>query len=159
VEEKLARIPFTAEEEQTIFSMARWMRFMAVLGILAGLFMIFAVVLGVGLLAAGRELGTASPKWAEVQKFLDAAGPGLYFLLAVALLAAAVILWQNFALYHAGEYFALVARTDAADVDYLAHGLDKLRTFFKVQVMVVVVTVVVAFGTALAVAAVTRHAQ
>jgi hypothetical protein len=88
---------------------------------------------------------------------LENAGSLLYALLAVFLLAAIATLWQNFALYQAGDYFNLVARTDVADLDYLAHGLDKLRTFFKVQVLVVVVTVAVAFGTALAMVAVIRH--
>jgi hypothetical protein len=158
VEDNLARIPFAPQEEETIASMARWMRFMAVIGIIGGILMAFAVVVGIGLVSAGQGLGEASPKWADVQRTLDQAGPWLYGLLAVGLLAAAVSLWQNFALYHAGDNFQLVARTDVADLDYLARGLDKLRTYFKIQVLVVVVTVAVAVGTALAVLAVTRQA-
>ena len=153
-----ARIPFAPHEEETIASMARWMRFMAVIGIIGGILMAFAVVVGIGLVSAGQGLGEASPKWADVQRTLDQAGPWLYGLLAVGLLAAAVSLWQNFALYHAGDYFQLVARTDVADLDDLARGLDKLRTYFKIQVLVVVVTAAVAVGTALAVLAVTRQA-
>jgi magnesium-transporting ATPase (P-type) len=157
VEEKLSRIPFTREEELTISSMARWMRFMAVVGIVAGILMLFFVVLGVGLFSAARGLGQASPKWTELDKFFNQAGAWLYVLLAAFLLAAVVSLWQNFALYHAGDYFHLVAGTDVADLDYLSRGLDKLRTFFKIQVLVAVITVVVAFGTALVLLAVTHH--
>jgi hypothetical protein len=157
VEEKLARIPFTRDDEQTISSMARWMRFMAVVGIVAGSLMLFFVVLGVGLFSATQALGQSSPKWADLERFFNEVGPWLYFVLAVFLLAAICALWQNFALYHAGDYFNLVARTDIADLDYLTHGLDKLRTFFKVQVMFMLITVVVAFGAALLLMAVTHH--
>jgi hypothetical protein len=156
VQEKLAHIPFTPEEEQTITSMARWMRFMAVVGIAAGILMLFVVVLGVGLFSALQGLGESSPQWAGVQKVLDQAGAWVYFVLAAFLLAAGAALWQNVALYHASDSFDLVARTDVADLDYLAHGLDRLRTFFKIQVLVVLVTVVAALATALALLAVTR---
>lgn len=155
--ENLARIPFTREEEQTIGSMARWMRFMAVVGIVGGILILFFAVLGVGLLATAHALGD-SPRWADVRAFTTDAGPWVYGMLAVFLLAAGVTLWQNFALYHAGDYFDLVARTDTADLDYLARGLDRLRQYFKIQVLVVVVTVAVAFGTAMALVAVTRNA-
>jgi hypothetical protein len=157
VEERLARIPFAPQDEETIASMARWMRFMAVVGIIAGILLAFTVVVGIGLVSAGQSLGE-SPQWADLRRVLNEAGQWLYGLLAVGLLAAAVTLWQNFALYHAGDDFNLVARTDVADLDYLARGLDKLRTYFKIQVLVVVVTVAVAVGTALAVLAVTRSA-
>jgi hypothetical protein len=159
VEEKLSRIPFTREEEQTISSMARWMRFMAVVGIIGGILILVFLVLGVGLFAAGQELGESSSKWAELKRLFEQTGSALYFMLAVFLLAAIVSLWQNFALYNAGDYFNLVAQTDVADQDYLARGLDKLRIFFKIQVLVVVVTVVVAFGTAVAMLAVLHHVQ
>lgn len=159
MEEKLSRIPFTREEEQTIYSMARWMRFMSVVGIAGCILMLFVLVLGVGLFAAGQELGQSSPKFAEVKRFFDQAGLLLYLLLAVFLLAAIANLWQNFALYRASDEFGLMARTDIADVDYLAHGLDKLRTFFKIQVLVVLIAVAVAFGTALTMVAVLSHAQ
>jgi hypothetical protein len=111
--------------------------------------LLFVVVLGVGLLSAAGWLGESSPRWAERQRALDQASPWLYLLLGVFLVAAVAALWQNLALYRAGDYFNLVARTDVADLDYLARGLDKLRTFFKVQVLVVLVTVVLAFGAAL----------
>lgn len=159
MEGNLSRIPFAREDEETITSMARWMRFMAVVGIVGSVLLLFFLILGVGLFSAAQGLGESSPNWAKLRRFFDDAGPLLYVLLAVFLLAAAAALWQNFALYHAGDYFHQMARTDVADLDYLSRGLDKLRTFFKIQVLVVVVTVGVAFGTALAIAAVIRHAQ
>src|SRR5688500_6089022 len=154
----MARIPFSPDEEQTIASTARWMRFMAVVGIVAGTLMLFVLVLGVGILTAARGLGDASPQWAKARAFFDEAGPIVYLMAAVFFLAAAVTLWQNFALYRAGDYFDQVARTDTDDLDYLARGLDHLRQVFKIQVMVVVVTIAVAFGTAAATLALTRYA-
>jgi len=156
VEEPLSRIPFSRAEEQTIFSMARWMRFMAVVGIVVGFLLLGVLVLGVGLLSAVRGLSESAPQLAGLLKPLDEAGPWLYFLLAVVLLAAVAALWQSFALYHAGDQFDLVARTDDADLDHLARGMDNLRTYFKVQVLVVLVTAVVALATALVLVAVTR---
>jgi hypothetical protein len=159
VEENLSRIPFSPQEEHTISSMARWMRFMAVVGIVGSILLLLFAVLGVGLYSAAHGLAESSPNWVKLQKFIDEAGWLVYLVLAVFLLAAAVALWQNFALYHAGDYFDLVARTDVADQDYLARGLDKLRTYFKIQVLIVLITVAVAFGTALTMVATTRHVQ
>jgi hypothetical protein len=157
MDEQLSRIPFSRAEEQTINSMARWMRFMAVVGLIGGFLILFLVVLGIGLFAAFRGMGDASPKLGNLNQFFEQAGEWLYFLLGVFLLVAIVTLWQNFALYHAGDYFHQVASTDVADVDNLAHGLDRLRTFFKIQVLVVLITVVAAFVAALAMLAFTRH--
>jgi hypothetical protein len=159
VEEKLPRIPFTRAEEETIGSMARWMRFMAMVGIVGGILMLFFAVLGAGVVAALHQLGQSSPKWVTVNRLFEDAGSWLYIMFAAFLLAAIVALWQSFALYHAGDYFNLVARTDVADLDYLAAGLDKLRTYFKIQVMIVIIAVAVAFGTALAMLTVIRHVQ
>lgn len=150
--ENLARVPFIREDEETIISMARWMRFIAVIGIVAGILMLIALVIAAGLLAAVHNLGD-NPQWAKPREAVMELGTLIYFLMAVFLVAAIATLWQNFALYHAGDYFALVARTDDADVDNLAYGLDRLRVYFKIQVMVMVITVAVAFGTALVVAA------
>jgi hypothetical protein len=144
-------------EEETISSMARWMRFIAVLGIIGGILMLVVVVVGVGMFSVMRGLGATVPKWAELERFLEATGPLLYVMLAVALLAVAVSLWQNFSLYHAGDFFDRVARTDVADLDYLASGLDRLRMYFKIQVLAVIVFVAVAFVTAFATFAVMSH--
>ena len=158
-ETTMSRIPFSRDEEQTIAGMARWMRFMAVVGIVAGSLMLFVLVLGVGILSAARYLGDTSPQWAKARTFFDDAGPVVYLMGAVFALTAAVTLCQNFALYRAGDYFHLVARTDTDDLDYLARGLDRLRLVFKLQVLAVVVTIAVAFGTVAATLALTRYAS
>ena len=151
-ERPLSRIPFSPRAEQTIRALANWMQVAAV----------------ISMVAAGAKLVAAFTPRRDFSNVVDAvvtfliglwiyqAGPWLSVALAIALVAAAVSLWQNFALYHAGDYFNLVARTDTADLDYLARGLDRLLTYFKIQVLLVAVTVAVAFGAALAVVAVTR---
>lgn len=159
MEEKLARIPFSREEEQTIQSMARWMRFMAVVGIVVGFLMLFILVLGVGLFSAAQGLGESSPETAKLRQVMAEAGPILYFLLAVVLLAVVASLWQDFMLYYASDSFDLVARTDTADLDYLTRGMDQLRVFFKIQVMLMLITAAVAVGGALTVVALTTRIQ
>jgi len=144
VEEKLARVPFTSQETATIAGMARWMRFMAVVGLVAGFLLVFFVVLGFGLCAALQGMGSSSPELAKFQQLMQNVGLFIYLLLGVFLIAALASLWQSFALYQAGDYFGLVARTDDADVDHLASGLDKLRTFFKVQVLLMVASLALA---------------
>lgn len=124
---------------------------MAVVGIVGGFLLAFFAVLGIGLVSAASWGREASPQ--VIQDF----GPLLYLMLAIFLLAGAAALWQNFALYHAGDSFQAVAETDVADVDHLADGLDRLRLFFKIQVLVAVVTVVVAFVAGLALVALTER--
>lgn len=158
MDENPKRIPFTQEEEHTIDSMAGWMRFMAVVGIVGAILMLFVAVLGIGLLSTARAMGEPTPKWAERQKVLAEIGPFLYPLLAAFLLAAVVALWQNFALHRAGEDFSQMARTDEADLDYLGEGLDKLRTYFKIQVLVALVVAAVAIGAGVALVEAFRHA-
>jgi hypothetical protein len=143
VDENLSRIPFSPAEEETISSMAHWMRFMAVVSIVAGILMIFLVVVGAGLLAAGRSLPAGRVH--GLPEFLNEIGGWEYVFLGVFLLAAALVLWLNVTLYHAADYFQRVARTDVADLDFLSRGLDTLRLYFKIQVMVVVATVVASF--------------
>jgi hypothetical protein len=158
VPENLSRIPFTREEEETILSMTRWMRFMAVVGIVSGFLILFFLVLGIGVFSAAGGLRGSLPHQAELQRFLDQMGPWVYLMLGAFLVAALAVLWQNFALFHASDSFTLMARTDVADLDYLSRGLDQLRTFFKIQVLIVLVTVLTAFGTALALVAAWRTA-
>jgi hypothetical protein len=143
----MSRIPLSLEEEHTLGSMARWMRFMAVVGICAALAMLLIIVLAIGVFSMTHAVpGPASdPREAKIQAFLASAGPLPYILAAAFLVAAGVALWQNMILFHAGDDFHLVTTTDTADLDYLAHGLDRLRTFFKIQVLTVAVAVTVAF--------------
>ena len=147
--EPLSRLPLSLEEEHTVGSMARWMRFMAIVGICGALVMLLVVVLAIGTYSSLHGLASPSsdPRWAKIQSFIDSSWPLPYVLACAFLLAATVALWQNMILYHAGDDFHLVASTDTADLDYLARGLDRLRTFFKIQVLTVVVAVSVAFVT------------
>ena len=156
--EPLSRIPLSLEEEHTVGSMARWMRFMAIVGICGALVMLLVVLLAIGTYSTLHGLGAASadPRWLKLQSFMDSIGILPFLLGCVFLGAAAVALWQNMLLYHAGDDFHLVATTDTADLDYLARGLDRLRSFFKIQVLVVVVAVALTIVSGLVAAAMFR---
>lgn len=147
--EPLSRIPLSLEEEHTVDSMARWMRFMAIVGICSALVMLLVVILAIGVFGSLHNIDapTTDPRWPKIQAIIISSGSLPYFLGLAFLLAAAVALWQNMILFSAGDDFHLVASTDTADLDYLAHGLDRLRTFFKIQVLTVAITVSVAFVT------------
>lgn len=156
--EPLSRIPFSLEEEHTVGSMARWMRFMAVVGICGALALLLVMMLAIGTYSSLRGLSAASvdPRWLKLQSFIDSIGT-LPYLVGVAFLAAGVVaLWQGMILFHAGDDFHLVATTDTADLDYLARGLDRLRSYFKIQVLVVVVTVGVTIFAGLTAMAIVR---
>jgi uncharacterized membrane protein (UPF0182 family) len=156
--EPLSRIPLSLEEEHTVDSMARWMRFMAIVGICGALAMLLVIILAVGMYSSlhGIDAPTSDPRWPKIQAAIIASGSLPYFLGLAFLLAAAVSLWQNMILFSAGDDFHLVARTDTADLDYLAHGLDRLRTFFKIQVLTVAIAVAVAFVTGVVVVGLMR---
>jgi hypothetical protein len=153
-----SRIPFSREEEHTISSMARWMRFMAIVGLIGAGTILLLLVGALGLYAIAPELARSSASLARLQTFVDTNSLVVYALLAAFLFAVGVGFWQNTVLYHAGDDFNLMARTDVADVDYLAQGLDKLRTFFKVQVLAIAAMMVIVFVAAIVVATMWRHA-
>ena len=113
--EPMSRIPLSPEDEHTVSSMARWMRFMAVVGICGSLFMLLVVVLGAGIYSSMQSMAKSAtnPEWVKIQSFLATHGWVPYALGLVFLLAAAISLWQNMILYHAGDDFQLVATTDA----------------------------------------------
>jgi hypothetical protein len=156
--EPISRIPLSLEEEHTVDSMARWMRFMAIVGICGALAMLLVIILAIGMYSSLHDFAapTSDPRWPKIQAIIVASGSLPYFLGLAFLLAAAVALWQNMILFSAGDDFHLVARTDTADLDYLAHGLDRLRTFFKIQVLTVAIAVAVAFVTGVVVVGMTR---
>lgn len=158
VSEPLSRIPLSLEEEHTVDSMARWMRFMAIVGICGALAMVLVVILAIGVFSTlhGVDAPTSDPRWLKIQAIIITSGSLPYALGAAFLLAACVALWQNAILFHAGDDFHRVATTDTADLDYLAHGLDRLRTFFKIQVLTVVIAVVVALVTGVVVVGMMR---
>jgi hypothetical protein len=53
----------------------------------------------------------------------------------VILAVSGMTIWAGGALHQAGEDFKLVASTDVADQLYVARGLDRLRLFFKLEVL------------------------
>lgn len=153
-----SRIPFTREEEHTISSMARWMRFMAIVGLVGAGTILLILIAALGMYAIAPEFAATSPGLARLQTFVGANSVAVSALLAAFLFAVGVGFWQNMVLYHAGDDFDLVARTDVADVDYLAHGLDKLRSFFKVQVLAIAAMLAIVFIAGIVVATMWRHA-
>ena len=153
-----SRIPFSREEELTVTSMARWMRFMAVVGLVGAGTILLLLVAALGMYAMAPEFAASSPGLARLQTFLGANSLAVYALLAAFLFAVGVGFWQNMVLYHAGDDFDLIARTDVADVDYLAQGLDKLRSFFKVQVLAIAAMLAIVFIAAIVVGLMWRHA-
>jgi hypothetical protein len=161
-EELLSRVPLSLEEEHTVGSMSRWMRFMAVVGICGGFAMLFFVVLGTGLYTSVHAISrigpTSDPRWAKIAAFMASNGAMPYLLACAFLLVAIVTLWQNMILFHAGDDFHLVATTDTADLDYLAKGLDRLRLFFKIQVLVVLAALALTLLSALVAAVIMRSA-
>jgi len=161
VAEPLSRIPLSLEEEHTVGSMARWMRFMAVVGICGGLIMLFVLLLASGVYSSLHALvrvgPTTDPRLAKIAAFMASNGAMPYLVGCALLVAAAVILWQNMILFHAGDDFHVMAATDTADLDYLSRGLDRLRSFFKIQVLAVLVGVSLTLVTALVVAVMVHY--
>jgi hypothetical protein len=158
----LSRVPLSLEEEHTVGSMARWMRFMAVVGIAGGFVMLFVLVLGMGVYSSLHTLVRVGPttdsRVAKIAAFIAANGGMPYLLGFVLLVAATVIVWQNMILFHAGDDFHLMATTDTADLDYLARGLDRLRSFFKIQVLAIIAVLSLTFVSALVVGIMLHYA-
>lgn len=138
-EAPLSRIPFRAQDEAMIASMSRWMRFIAVYTIIVGLLLLLAALVGVSFLSLSQTLGEPPP---ELRKLMAEAGALIIAVLATAVFLAAFVVWSGFALYQAGDYFGLVARTDLADQDNLAKGFDKLRMYYKINVLLALAAVV-----------------
>ncbi len=67
------------------------------------------------------------------------------------LAVAATVL--GFVLYQAADDFDRVARTDVADQDYIAEGITRLNTYFKVSILLGVAAVLVAITAAIGLAA------
>ncbi|HXG13151.1 MAG TPA: hypothetical protein VNK04_25560 [Gemmataceae bacterium] len=141
-EPPLSRVPFRADEEAMIASMARWMRFIAVYTIIVG-FLLFFVVLVIAVFLSVAQ-GAEDRSLARAREFIEAHAAPLIVLVAAALAAAVVVTWSGFVLYQAGDNFSLVARTDLADQDYLARGFEKLRVYYMIQVLTVVFFVIIA---------------
>src|SRR4051812_32917036 len=98
----MPRIPLSAEDEHTVSSMSRWMRFMAVVRICGSLFMLLLVVLGSGIYSTIQRMAKSAsdPEWVKIQAFLATHAWVPYVLGFVFALAAGISLWQNMILYH-----------------------------------------------------------
>lgn len=160
--EPLSRVPLSLQEEHTVGSLARWMRFMAVVGICGGFIMLFVLVMATGVYSSLHALArvgpTSDPRWAKIAAFMASNGVMPYVIGCAFLLVAGVTLWQNLILFHAGDDFHLVVTTDTADLDYLARGLDRLRLFFKIQILAIVAALSLTLVTGLVVAIMLRSA-
>jgi hypothetical protein len=140
----LSRIPFRVRDELMIISMARWMRFIGVIQILAGLVAGFFLL--VGLIYAGAALGTDRPALGELGRLI-AASPLTCFVLGIFGLVLAVAgTLLGFVLYQAADEFERVARSDVADQDYLTAGIVHLKTYFKVTILLNVAALLVAIA-------------
>jgi hypothetical protein len=161
----LSRIPFSVRDELMIASMARWMRFIAIINVVGGLVMAFLVLVGIiyfeAVLKAGPTAGpaaaaptitvTANGARAEMSgeqlrriisdnpvTFLGLGGFGLILAVVGTIL--------GFVLYQAADDFDRVARSDVADQDYITAGIAQLTTYFKVSILLGVASVLVAIA-------------
>jgi hypothetical protein len=150
-ETSLSRIPFRVRDELVIISMARWMRFIGVIKVVAGLFTGFVFL--VGLIYVGAELSTGLPALGNVGRLVSE-NPVTFFALGLfALIVTVVSTVLGVVLYHAADDFDRVARTDLADQDNITMGITQLNIYFRVSILLGVVTLLVAITAAFALAA------
>lgn len=110
------RIPFTREDEERIASAALWGIIAAITSIVAGLLdVVIKVIHGRGLNLVGVFVG---------------ASIGLTITIALGIF-----------LYQACAAFRRVALTDEADERYLLEGFEKLRLYFKVLGILLIVAI------------------
>jgi hypothetical protein len=141
-EPSVSHIPFRLSDELMILSMARWMKFIGAVKVVAGLLTLFVVL--VGLIFVGAEMGSGLPGLGKVGRLIGE-NTVIFFSLGVfALVLALAGTWLGFVLYQAAEDFVRVVRTDEADQDYITAGLIQLKTYFKVSILLAFATVLVA---------------
>jgi hypothetical protein len=110
------RIPFTREDEERISSAALWGIIAAITSIVAGLLdVVIKVIQGRGLNLVGVFVGAA-------------VGLTITIVLGIFLLQAC-------------GAFRKVALTDEADERYLLEGFEKLRLYFKVLGIILIVVI------------------
>lgn len=135
-EPSLKHIPFGPEEEQMITSMSRWMNIIAIVIILSGLLMTFAMFL---FLMAGSMM--SSTKIGNVQ-----IGGGLFAAMGFAgVLCAGASTYAGMCLRRSADELGRVATTDTNDQLFLEQGLEHLKTYFKTQVLMTFGGMVVGF--------------
>ena len=71
MEDQMERIPFSKEEERTIGSMSRWMRFMAAVGLVGAVVMLLVVVVAIGLYSGTQAFMPSSAGTMKLQSFMQ----------------------------------------------------------------------------------------
>ena len=150
-EKSLSRIPFLVKDEVMILSLARWMRFIAAVKVVGGLLTAFVVL--VGMIFVGAEAGPGLSALGKAGRLIGENLVTFFFLAAFGLILSVAGVWLGFVLYHAADDFDRVARTDVADQDYIAAGVARLNTYFKVSILLGVAAVLVAITAAMGLAA------
>lgn len=166
----LSRIPFRVRDEQTISSMARWMHFVGAIQAIGGLLTAFVLLVAIIYIGAALSAGSVPGPGAGVDHCdrrqpigagragqTGSAGLGEpdHLLRAGCLRAGArghgTML--GYVLYQAADDFDRVARTDIADQDYIAAGVARLNTYFKVSILLAVAAGLVVVTAAIGLAA------
>jgi len=151
METSLARIPFRVEDEIMIESMARWMRFIGILTIIDGVFLVLAgVVFLAGFVFAPVTVVAALGTFGH---FMEANQTLLAVFSVAALSLAGLTLYAGSVLCQAAECFDRVARTDIADQTYVANGLDHLKRYLQILIFSGVVGLLVGIVAVLVIAA------
>lgn len=115
------RIPFTARDERRIASVATWGMIVASSSLVMALVALVAIIV---LYFAGTHLRFAF---------------GPFFV--VGAIQASLVVLLNLWLLQASLAFRKVATTDEADQAYLLAGFRKLRAYFMLQVILVLIAV------------------
>ena len=168
----LSRIPFQVSDELMIASMAGWMRFVGVIKVVSGLVTLFVLLVGIiyigtalGLEKPTRE-GIASPSITisvngtthqvpleKVRRVVSEQRVTFVALGAFGLILGGAGVALGFMLFQAADAFDKVARTDAADQDFITAGIAQLNLYFKVSILLGVAAGVVAITAGLALVA------
>lgn len=113
------RIPFTEEDERRIASAATWGTIVAVTSIATGI---------ISLLVQGKIIG-------QLPDLVRIAGPFAALPVAQAVVTVLINVW----LLQASLAFRKVAVTDEADQAHLLAGFRRLRGYFMVQVILILI--------------------
>ncbi len=169
----LSRIPFSVRDELMIASMARWMRFIAIVSVVGGLIMAFLILVGIIYFEAALKMaptekpGAATPPSVTVSaggvkgqmttdqlRHIIAANPVTFLAVGgFGLILAVVGTMLGFVLYQAADDFDRVARSDVADQDYITAGIAQLTIYFKVSILLGVAAALVALSAGIGLAA------
>ncbi|MCH9682999.1 MAG: hypothetical protein K0V04_16305 [Deltaproteobacteria bacterium] len=113
-----AHIPFTDEDERKIASAATW-----------------------GMIVAITSISTGAISLLMQLSVMSSLPSGMKALVLVPVVQAAVTILLNLWLLQASLAFRKVALTDEADQEYLLAGFRKLRAYFMVQVILILVAI------------------